>query len=209
MMVITTMPVGRVDTNCYILYHNSKLDGILIDPGCEADRILARIRTQGFKIKGIFLTHGHFDHIAAADELAQELGVKIHCASAEAELASDPMLNGSQLLLGRNIICTPHVLLEDAQVVNMGWLKVHAMLTPGHTAGHMCYYILQSDTLFSGDLLFKGSYGRHDLPTSNFDDLKRSMARLFALPPRTQVYPGHGEPTTIDREKDYNPILRE
>ena len=207
-MVISTMPVGMVDTNCYILYNERTLEGVLFDPGDEADRILARVKTQGFKISAIFLTHGHFDHIGAADEVAKAFGVKIFAHQADAKLAADPMQNGSQLLMKRDIICTAHSHVTDKQILAKSWLKIHVLHTPGHTAGSVCYYIPQSNILFSGDLLFRGSYGRHDLPTSNFGELKESLTRLFALPPQTEVYPGHGEPTTIERESYYNPILR-
>jgi len=202
------MPVGMVDTNCYILHNENTLEGILIDPGAEAERILSRINAQGFKISAILLTHGHFDHVEAAEELAKILGVKIYSSAQDAVLAADPKLNGSQLLLKRDITCAPNVYLDDEQILEKSWIKIYALLTPGHTSGHMCYYIPQSDTLFSGDLLFKGSYGRHDLPTSNFNDLKRSLERLFALPPETKVYPGHGSPTTIEYESKHNPILK-
>jgi len=202
------MPVGSFNTNCYILYHDDTKRGIIIDPGGDADLVLARVKAYDLKIHAILLTHGHFDHIAAANEVATQLDVKIYASKQDAALAADPQLNGSRLLMHKDVICNVDKFLDDREYADFGWIKLRALLTPGHTAGHICYYAKQLNLLFSGDLLFKGSYGRYDLPTSNFDDLKNSLQRLFALPPETEVYPGHGNPTAIGYEKEYNPINR-
>jgi len=207
-MNILTMPVGIVGTNAYILHNEGSVDAVLIDPGCEADRIQEELAKRGLKIVAILLTHGHFDHIGAVDELREALGVDVYASQLEAELATDTFLNGCKPMGRPDVVCTVNKYIDSKQVLDMAGLEIHAIFTPGHTHGHMCFYIPKHNTLISGDCLFKGSYGRHDLPTSNFDQLKASLFRLFDLPDHTDVYPGHGSSTTIGFEKKNNLIVK-
>jgi glyoxylase-like metal-dependent hydrolase (beta-lactamase superfamily II) len=213
-MKITTISVGMNSTNCYIISNGDDKSEVLkyaviIDPGDEASVILGEVKKRGLNVKAILLTHGHFDHIGVADALAHALKVPVYGSKEEAILAADTSLNCYDRLNIRQkghksekITCRINNFFKDGEVFDLRWIQIHALLTPGHTSGHMCYYIPKEGVLFSGDTLFKGAYGRHDLPTSDFEQLKQSLNRLFELPPQTTVFPGHGEPTTIKEAKE-------
>ncbi|MCL2854394.1 MAG: MBL fold metallo-hydrolase [Defluviitaleaceae bacterium] len=207
-MNIVTMPVGVVGTNAYILHNDGATEAVLIDPGCEATHIQQELEKRGLTLVAILLTHGHFDHIGAVDALREALGVDVYSSELEAELAADTYLNGCKPMRRPEVVCTVTKYIEGGQMLNIAGLEIHAISTPGHTHGHLCFHLPAHSTLFSGDCLFKGSYGRHDLPTSDFDQLKASLFRLFELPDDTDVYPGHGSATTIKYEKKHNPINR-
>ena len=206
-MKIITIAAGPVNTNAYILYDESTLNGVLIDPGAEADKITDEIDKAGIKIVAILVTHGHFDHIGAVDELRERLGVPAYASQKEADLAADVNLNCSTALR-REIVCKIDKIIEENEILDFDFVKIDTIFTPGHTHGHNCFYLATENVLFSGDCLFKNSYGRYDLPTSNFEQLKASLFKLFELPNETKVYPGHGTPTEISYEKNNNPILK-
>ena len=206
-MKIITLTVGPVSTNSYILYDDLTLKGILIDPGDEAIRILAEIGGLGLDIVAVLVTHGHFDHIGAVDRTASALEVPVYGSKQDAALAADINLNRSGLMGRDPITCKITEFLTDEQVLDFGFVKIHALFTPGHTHGHMCYYLPTENILFTGDLLFKGTHGRYDMPTANYEHLKQSLFRLFEFPEHTKVYPGHGETTDIGYEKHHNMIF--
>jgi len=204
-----TIPVGFASTNAYICYDNDTRKGILIDPGNDAPKIKAQIEKHGINIAAILLTHGHLDHIGAADELRNSLKVEIHTSKKEAALANDQNLNGTALFRMPPINVTVDHFLEDDQELDFGAGKIRVMHTPGHTHGHLSFYLPDADILYSGDCLFHESYGRYDLPTGDFPTLRQSLRTLFGLPPQTIVYPGHGQSTTIEHEQTNNLIHRD
>ncbi|MCL2397743.1 MAG: MBL fold metallo-hydrolase [Defluviitaleaceae bacterium] len=206
--MILTIPVGPLGTNTYIWYDNTSRKGIIIDPGAEAKRILAEVAAKKFDIQAILLTHGHFDHIAAAEEVRNALGVPVYAHKKEAALISDSALNGTGLFRMKPIAVTIDNFLTEENELDFGCGKIHVLHTPGHTLGSVCLHIPEDDVLFAGDTLFKESYGRYDLPTGDFSALKVSLNRLFTLPEDTMVYPGHGSATTIGHEKCNNLIMR-
>ena len=201
-----TIPVGFAQTNAYICYNDNTRKGILIDPGSEADKIRGQASALGITITAILLTHGHLDHIGAVDELRQALKVATYTSKKEAALANDQNLNGTALFNMPPITVTVDHFLEHDQEIDLGAGKIRVVSTPGHTHGHLSFYIPDAGILFSGDCLFHESYGRYDLPTGDFPTLKQSLMTLFALPPETAVYPGHGPSTTIEHEKIHNLI---
>lgn len=204
-MEVFVMSVGIAQTNAYILQNGAQ--AVVVDPGGEAERIREEVEKHGLKVVGILLTHGHFDHIGAVDELGVYWDVPVYASKLEAELAVDGFLNGCKSFGLPNVVCTVSEFVGAGQVLDLAGLEIHAIFTPGHTHGHMCFYFPQHNVLISGDCLFKGGYGRYDLPTGDFQQLKASIFRLFELPEDTIVYPGHGDATSIGFEKKNNLIV--
>jgi glyoxylase-like metal-dependent hydrolase (beta-lactamase superfamily II) len=201
---IKTLVLGMVQTNCYIISNEIAKEAIVIDPADKAVAIEQYLKANDLVCKGILLTHGHFDHILAASELAGDTHAKIHIHEAEAELAENPDLNASAQFR-REYSLIPDVLLKDNEVLPMAGFTVKVIHTPGHTAGGACYYFTELGVLFSGDTLFLESVGRTDLPSGNGRTLVESIrSKLMLLEDQVKVYPGHGNPTTIGYERDNN-----
>lgn len=179
-MIIKTIKVGDLQTNCYIVIDEESREAAIVDPGGEASKILPEIK--GFKIRYIILTHGHPDHFGAIDELkkATQAPVLIHPAD--------------------SWFIKPDRELKDGDEIKFGGLSLKVIHTPGHSKGGICLY--GNGYLFSGDTLFSEGFGRTDLPGGSRDEMKRSLKRLSALPDETLVYPGHDESTTIKKEKE-------
>ena len=196
MVHIKTLPVGEYQTNCYIVWGEDTDRCIVIDPGYEPKTILQAANDAGKKIDSILLTHGHFDHVGGLRDLAHQTGCRIYLHRKE-EMLPDSMTGG--MLFYSN----PYA---EGDVLNMAGLSLTILHTPGHTPGSVC--IAVEDVLFAGDTLFAGSIGRTDFPGGDVPDMKKSLARLGSLPVNYRVYPGHGEPTTIEQEKAQNPFLR-
>lgn len=199
--------LGSVNTNCYIVSNQSTKEAIVIDPADRADVIEAYIKEEGLTLKGILLTHGHFDHILAAVELGGHLHAKIYANENEKELLADSNLNfGANV--GIQYGLEADVLLKDGQKLEMAGFLIKAIHTPGHTGGGTCYYFEDEKELFAGDTLFRESIGRTDLPTGNMSTLLASISeKLMNLEDGINVYPGHGSFTTIGYERKNNPYL--
>ena len=197
--------VGPIQTNCYFLYREDTKECLIIDPGYEADKIEAYVQKKQLHVAGILLTHGHFDHITAADEVRKKFQTKIYASGKEKELMADPRMNVS-VMLGDSVSLKADVWLEDGQELEMLGETMRCILTPGHTGGGMCFYFPKACMLFSGDTLFQESVGRTDFPTGSSRELIRSVReKLLVLPEAVRVYPGHGLMTTIRDEQMFNP----
>lgn len=200
MKVIKVEPQGFA-SNSYILTTDN-ISAVVIDP--SEDGVLDILKQNNLVCKYVLLTHGHFDHVGMCGKLFQS-GAEICCGENEKEyIFSSENIN----LLGGVYI--PHFKIfrtfRDGEKFNLCGIDFTAIHTPGHTAGSMCY--LAEGCLFSGDTLFYGSIGRTDLPTGNFERIVSSVKKLFALPGDLKVYSGHGEDTTLDFERQYNPYVR-
>ena len=192
MLTIQTLPLGYLQTNCYILQGS---DGCLvIDPGDQADAVLHCLGDR--KLGAILLTHGHFDHVGAVKDLAAETDCQVFLHAGDLTLP--------QAMTAGTLYHT-HT-YEDGQVLNLCGLEITVLHTPGHTPGSVC--LCCEDSMFAGDTLFAGSIGRTDFPGSSPAQMAKSMTKLKALDKNYTVYPGHGESTTLDEEKRYNPFLR-
>lgn len=201
--------VGPVQTNCYFLYHEDTRECLIIDPGYRAEEIVEFVRKKEGKPVGILLTHGHFDHITAADQVRKELGTIIYAAEAERELLADSTLNVSAQF-GGAVSLQADQWLQDGQEISVLGQTMRCILTPGHTIGGMCYYFPKAGILFSGDTLFQESVGRTDFPTGSSRQLIQSIReKLFVLPEAVKVYPGHGMMTSIRNERMFNPFAVE
>lgn len=197
--------VGPIQTNCYFLYREDTKECLIIDPGYEADKIEAYVQKKQLHVAGILLTHGHFDHITAADEVRKKFQTKIYASGKEKELMADPRMNVS-VMMGESVSLKADVWLEDGQELGMLGETMRCILTPGHTGGGMCFYFPKACMLFSGDTLFQESVGRTDFPTGSSRELIRSVReKLLVLPEAVRVYPGHGLMTTIRDEQMFNP----
>lgn len=201
---IKTCVLGMVSTDCYIV-HDGK-EAVIIDPADNASYILEQCRALGVTAVAILLTHGHFDHMMAAEELRGALNIEIYAGEAEDALLKDSSLNLSSTF-GSGTAIRADRLLRDGDVLELlgtGW---QVIATPGHTSGSVCYLVEEEDVLFSGDTLFEESLGRTDFPTGSSAMIIKSITeKLFVLRDSLMVYPGHGEPTTIGHEKQYNPV---
>jgi len=206
-MKIITLNNNDMQQNIYLYFDESTKEGIIIDPGDGSADIIAAINENGIKIKGILLTHGHFDHIAAANEVKAHTSAQICAHKQEQVMLEDPEINLS-VRVGKNISTTADVLFVDGDVFTFASTRLKIIHTPGHTPGCVCYYDEKNAVLFSGDTLFKGSVGRTDLPKSDTNQLKDGIKnKLFSLPSDVVVYPGHGGCTAIGHEKEFNPFV--
>ena len=205
-MELRTCVVGQVMTNCYIL-KNTETDGIVIvDPGDAPGKISRVIDALQGKPEGILLTHGHFDHILAVQELCGKYNIPVYACKEEEALLSDPSL--SMAMSGSGCVIKADRYLVDGETFTVAGFSFQVLHTPGHTAGSCCYYIPEEGVLFSGDTLFCGSVGRTDFPTGSTSEIIQSLYRLLReLPEETKVYPGHESETTIGYEKRYNPFV--
>ena len=207
-MEIKRLVLGFVRTNCYIVYTEETKKAVLIDPAAEAGKIVEEIERLGVTPEAVLLTHGHFDHMLAADPLRKEYHIPVCVLKEDAELLKNPDLNCSELFLHRSYGISADEELTDGQKLAFLEGALTVIATPGHTAGSCCYYAEKESILFSGDTLFQRSVGRTDLPTGKASQISLSIKeKLFVLPDDTLVLSGHGEETTIGEEKQYNPYV--
>lgn len=207
-MDLQQMTLGQVQTNCYIVGNEKTKEAVVIDPADEGAYIAKRLRTTGYTLKAILLTHGHFDHITGAEELRSITGAEIYAYEGETELLADTGLNCSRIA-GRAVSLVPDKVFKDGDILELAGFSFEVLFTPGHTFGGVCFYIKSEGILFSGDTLFQESVGRSDLPTGNGRRLVKSVnERLLPLGDDIIVYPGHGGDTTIGHEKRYNYYLK-
>ncbi len=198
--------LGMLETNCYFGYDAQTGGTFIVDPADDAEAIKGWCLANGKRPAAILLTHGHFDHILAADALRREFSIEIYAAEAEKPVLENAQYNLSAMW-HRPVTLKADQYLKDGQILSLAGFSIKVISTPGHTAGGLCYYLEKERVLFSGDTLFAGSYGRVDFPTSSMAEMARSVReRLLTLPEDTIVYPGHGESTDISSEKKYNPL---
>ena len=198
--------VGPIATNVYFLINTETKEVLIADPGAEGPLLVQYLKNNEYKPAAILLTHGHEDHIMAAQELRDAFGCPILCHEAEAALLADPQMNCS---VWESTPCTLSAdrFLKEGEEVTLAGMTFRVLHTPGHTAGSCCFYFPAYELLISGDTLFHGSYGRTDLPTGNDAQMLASVRRLLKeLPDETIVYPGHMDRTFIAFEQRFNPL---
>lgn len=194
MFDVKTFVLGAIRTNCYLIKDTVSGQGAIIDPGGASLKLDEYIDSIGReKIKYIILTHGHFDHILKAKRYKEFTGAKIVIGEYESEFTENMKLNLSR---GKGVApFKADILLKDNEKFNLGDLEFTAIHTPGHTRGGMCYIV--GDVMFSGDTVMNGCFGRTDLVTGSFEELRNSISKLRALNKDYVVYPGHGEKTNL------------
>lgn len=204
---IGRMVIGMYGTNCYLVYREGRQEVIVVDPADKGEQIYEALQEKGFTISGILLTHGHFDHIWGTKSLRELSGAKIYALDAQEKLCEDDGLNVSRQA-GRPYTVVPDVYVRDGEELSIAGIAFKVIATPGHTADSCCYYFEEAGFLVCGDTIFLESVGRTDLPTGSGSTLDRSIReRIFTLPDSVQLYPGHGDSTTVEHEKKYNPFF--
>lgn len=208
-MIIDRVVVSPFATNCYIVGSEASKQGIIIDPGDEAEAILGRVADLELDIKLIILTHGHIDHVGALKAVKETSGAEmaIHADDAKSLRGLRGFLQ-SVLVPGLSypVPPPPERLLQDGDSLDVSDLHFKVLHTPGHTPGGIC--LLGEGVVFSGDTLFNYGIGRTDLPGGSYHRLMESIrTRLLVLPDNTIVYPGHGPETTVGDERAGNPFL--
>ena len=198
-MLIKTLVVGQIETNCYIVTDETTLKCAIIDPGDESNVILDYIESNSLHPEVIFLTHGHFDHVLALPAVHEELGIPAYICEKDAytsgprnefKLAAEPWVQ----------------YYKEGDVFTVGELEFYVMETPGHSPGSVC--LVCRDAIFSGDTLFRDSCGRTDLDGGDMATILVSLLRLYKLDGDFEVYPGHMGATTLSRERKFNYYMR-
>ena len=208
-MILRTLAVGQLDTNCYLVACERTHEGLVIDPGADAEEILNALTTLEVRVGQIVLTHYHFDHVLAADALRRATGASLAIHESEAALLTKPpaLFRFFAPQTPQGLVADR--LLRDGDRLNVGDLCVEVLHTPGHSPGGISLWIDSEGVVFSGDTLFREGLGRTDFPGGDQELLLHSIReRLLALPEETIVYPGHGPATTIGYERQHNPWLR-
>lgn len=206
-MKVLQRVIGMVSTNVYLAVNTENQEAFLVDPADRAELIASWIEKEGVTLKGILLTHGHFDHIGAVSELKRKYQVPVYVMEAEQVILGDPQLNLSGSW-GSAFTVKADCLLKNEENFTLAGVTIRAYHTPGHTKGGACYYLPEENLMFSGDTIFCESIGRTDFPTGNSGELIRSVRRMLELLPEdTVIYPGHEESTSAAHEKIYNPYI--
>jgi len=209
MLEIVPFTLGPVQTNAYLVADSETHDAAVIDPAWDGHIILAEAQKRGWRIAHLWYTHAHFDHIGGAGAIADGLNplpmVALH--------PEDHVLwraEGGAPLFGFKIDPGPEPTIDlfQGEILSLGSVEFEVRFTPGHTMGHSIFYVAESKVCFCGDLIFRASVGRTDLPGGNWDTLVNSIkTQVFTLPDETRLLPGHGPETTVGEEKKNNPFV--
>ena len=196
MLNITIKELGIYFVNCYLIHEENSKSCVAIDPGGNANKVMAFLEEKGLTLEAILLTHGHFDHVGAVKDLFEQTQCNVY-------------LHTDDLLLPENFTAGPLFYTheyDEGDVLEMAGLTIKVMHTPGHTEGSVC--LMVDDCIFAGDTLFCHSCGRTDLPGGDPDALMASLARLKNLEGDYRVFPGHNRATTLAVEREYNPFMK-
>jgi hydroxyacylglutathione hydrolase len=204
-MKIETIPVGQLDTNCFVVSDEETREAIIIDPGDDPERLRTYIDAYGLKPAYLIFTHGHYDHVCAVRELKELYQAMIVMHEAEDKTYEDTKKLCMSWGYDEEDFPQPDLLVKEGDEIRLGKTSFAIMHTPGHTPGGICLY--GDGVLFTGDTLFRSSAGRTDLPGGDRGHLLASLKRLMQLPPSTRVCCGHEEETTIGLEIRTNPFL--
>lgn len=189
-------------TNCYVVQDEITKEAMVIDPAAEIEKILEMLNILGAKLKYIYLTHCHADHIGVVSELQSKVGGRVLIHRYDAENLHNDDVNLATYIGINKIMLEADSRIDDNDIIHVGNVEFKVIHTPGHTIGSTSLYCEKEKLLFSGDTLFRGTWGRTDIPTSSFEDIINSITkRLMILPEETIVYPGHGKSTIIKEEK--------
>lgn len=207
---VQMLTVGPIAENCFVLRREGSGRGLIVDPGEEPERIHEAVEQMGVKVEAILVTHCHFDHIGAVAPIATVTGAPVYCPEIERPILADIMSYVPFPGIGPYDSYEADETLSGGETLELAGLTIDVLFTPGHSPGHLTYSIREEEAMFSGDVLFKGSVGRVDLPGGDGPTLLRSISGLLeSHPPETGVYPGHMEVTTLGAERATNPFLAE
>ncbi|MCL2367635.1 MAG: MBL fold metallo-hydrolase [Oscillospiraceae bacterium] len=199
-MQIKTLVLGRqIPTNCYVVIDANSKACAVIDPGDESSVILSFIEELGLTPHAVFLTHGHYDHTMAADDLVLEWGIPVYISEEEATTETRPDFYRYRAGPGTRYY-------KDGDQIQVGGLTFEVLTTPGHSRGSVC--LRCENVLFTGDTLFRDDCGRMDLPGGSEAQMMESLKRIYHLEGIDEIYPGHEEHSTLERERRFNAYLR-
>lgn len=205
-MIIKTLAVGPIMANCFIVGCPETLEGVVIDPGDEADKILQFVNDSNLRVINILNTHGHFDHVSANRGIHAATGAPILIHALDAPMLQNISASAANWGFAAQDSPAPGRTIDEGDTIRFGKITLKVIHTPGHTPGGVSFYA--DGHAFVGDTLFAGSIGRTDFPGGDFRTLKSSIQdRLFVLGDDIRVHTGHGPETTIGREKQYNPFV--
>ena len=209
-MDVRTFTVGQVAENCYVFRRDGSDRALIVDPGEEAERILGAVEQLGVGVDAILLTHTHFDHVGAVAPVARATGAPVYCPELETPVLADIMSFVPWPGFGPYESYDADETVAGGERLELAEMEIDVVFTPGHSPGHVTYSIEDERALFSGDVLFRGSVGRVDLPGGDGPTLLESIrALLERFPDETTVFPGHMGITTLGAERATNPFLAE
>ncbi|MEN6486700.1 MAG: MBL fold metallo-hydrolase [Syntrophobacteraceae bacterium] len=209
-MKIMQIPVGHMEVFCYLVYDEESLEGILIDPAGDEEKLLETLREKGITLRYIINTHGHADHTCGNDRLRKATGAPVVMHALDDDFFQQPEFKGWAGLMGLDAASPADIRVEDGSTLTFGKLTMKFLHTPGHTPGACCIFI--GGNLFTGDTLFVGAVGRTDLPGGSLQELLHSIkVKILTLPPDTIVWPGHDygdrPNSTVRHEMETNPYI--
>ncbi len=194
--------LGKMSTNCYLIENDNH--SIIIDPGDQANQLIDYLIQNNLKLEAILLTHAHFDHIGAIDQLVEKYNCSVYVHQNDYDMIYDDYLNLSNYYNALKIKSKVNAINDYIDIDRFHFEFVNL---PGHTAGSCFIFLKKYHIIFSGDVLFKNAIGRFDFPTSSSSDTRESMVKIQKIDEDYKIYPGHGESTTLFQEKQSNPYL--
>jgi glyoxylase-like metal-dependent hydrolase (beta-lactamase superfamily II) len=205
---VEMLTVGQIGENCFLFRPQDGDRLLIIDPGEEAERILAAVEATGASVEAILLTHCHFDHIGAVAPVARATGAPVYCPEIEVPVLADIMAYVPWTGFGPYESYEADEIVRGGETLELAGMEIEVVFTPGHSPGHVTYAIKGEPAIFSGDVLFQGSVGRVDLPGGDGPTLLASISKLMdSYPDETVVHPGHMGLTTLGAERATNPFL--
>jgi hydroxyacylglutathione hydrolase len=210
MVQVRQLPLGPLQTNCYLIGCEETLQAAVVDPSWNGRSIVATAETDGWEITHILLTHSHFDHVGGLEEVKALTGAPIYIHAEAVEMLNNTTMSAAFFGLRVSPPPSPDEYLSDGQEIQLGELLIQVMYTPGHAPGHVSFYLPDYRIVFDGDVLFQDGIGRTDLPGGDYATLMETIQeKLLTLPDETKVFSGHGPATTIGQERRNNPFLQE
>lgn len=208
-MIFQMMQVGPLGVNCYIVGDENSREVVVIDPGGHARQIHETLENLRVKVRGIVLTHAHFDHVMGVEMLKRATGAPLLVGENEKRVFESVARQGEAFGIAVPPLPDPERWLKEGDVIEAGNVKLQVFEVPGHSPGSIALYDVDNSVVFVGDVLMRGTIGRTDFPGCSLEELLRSIrGKLYTLPDGTQVYSGHGPMTTIGEEKLLNPFTK-
>lgn len=196
-IAVERLVMGELAVNCYIVENTETRECFIVDPGADAQRIIQRVGDR--RACAVLLTHGHYDHIGAVDEVCAHFGIPAYIHAGDAAKLGDAMGNVSAVFGEPVTQNTVPVVIEEGALTLAG-IEMQVLSTPGHSNGSICCILPEGQGILTGDTLFAHGYGRTDFADGDFGKLHQSLRRLFRLTPKMIAYPGHDVPGVVGRD---------